>query len=91
MSRRTAKVMVNHMEKLNHDYDLVVKKNSIKLYRSKNTLWSEPGTLSAKLKDIGDGVVIKMQDRVIALDYAELQEMHILIETFQLKSFKFDV
>jgi hypothetical protein len=91
MSRRTAKVMVNHIEKLNHDYDLVVKKNSIKLYRSKNTLWSEPGELSAKLVDIGDSVTVRLNQRLITLDYAELHEMHILIEAFQLKSFKFDV
>ena len=91
MSRRTAKVMVNHMEKLNHDYDLVVKKNSIKLYRSKNTLWSEPGELSAKLVDTGDSVTVRLNQRLITLDYAELQEMHVLIEAFQLKSFKFDV
>jgi hypothetical protein len=83
--------MVNHIEKLNHDYDLVVKKNSIKLYRSKNTLWSEPGELSAKLVDIGDSVTVRLNQRLITLDYAELHEMHILIEAFQLKSFKFDV
>jgi hypothetical protein len=88
MSRR---VIVNHHSaKLVHDYDLVESEKTTKLFRSDNKEWTDPGSLAASMKDTGDGVKIKIGGRKINLDYAELQELHILINATEFPTFKID-
>jgi hypothetical protein len=86
MSRRT--VTVNQVYDPVHDYDLIETPKVTKLFRSKNKRWSRPGELAAKLTDHGDGVKINIDGKKINLNYAELQELHILLQATEFPSFK---
>jgi hypothetical protein len=56
-----------------------------RLFRSKMGDWSEhlKGTVAAKLKDNGNGVVLKLEGREINFDYCEVEEIALLLRTYR--------
>lgn len=82
------KVIVNHHYKPVHDYDLKDTGSRVELLRSSNNEWTSPGELAASIKDNGDHVKIKIGNKKIKLDYAELTELSILIQATEFPSFK---
>ena len=66
---------------LEHDYDLeYIQDKTLCLY-SRNSEWADylHGQKAGSIKDVGHGVVIKIGEQKMTLDYADMQVLKILI------------
>lgn len=73
-----------------HDYNIKNKKRKTILYYSDNSEWTRPGDKVAVLEDDGDGykIGLKDMDNSIILNYAQAQELLILLSYKKDSDFK---
>ena len=66
---------------LDYDYDIIENDELIELSYSNSSDWSKEvmGITCATLKDCGNGVVIKVGDKKIKVNYNELRELKCLL------------
>jgi hypothetical protein len=71
----------NMGEGMEYDYDLKYEDGKTTCLYSYNTEWTEHlhGQKAGSIKDIGHGVVIKIGEQKMTLDYAEMQVLKILL------------
>ena len=68
-------------EEMDYDYDLKYEDGKTVCLYSHNSEWTEHlhGEKAGSIKDVGHGVVIKIGEQKMTLDYADMQVLKILI------------
>lgn len=62
-----------------HEYDIFDTPDGIKLYRSSDDNWADPGGLAGTLKDTDGAYKIKLNDLKLKLDYQQVYELLVLL------------
>ena len=73
----------------NSEYKFTYSDNKLEMcYSEHDSNWTEAikGTICAVLKNTGDDVVIKLDNKEIKLDYAELEVMFLLLTYYTLET-----
>jgi hypothetical protein len=77
----------NHPDDLDHDYNLITNDSTteMQLLYSKSSEWSNPDETNSSLSDHGNGIEIVLSGRkeTLNLDYAQAQELLILLTMIQ--------
>lgn len=62
-----------------HQYDISKEKNVLRMFRSANSEWVEPGEEVGHIADIGDYVLLVHNDEEWVLEYHEVEEVLALL------------
>lgn len=62
-----------------HQYDIAKEKNVLRMFRSTNSEWVEPGEEVGHIADLEDYVLLVHNDEELVLDYHEVEEVLALL------------